>query len=127
MKPNAEKSLIFAIMLVCALFRVVNLESIPAWHWDEGVNLNIASNLLEGESRWFSLRYLWIPHPPMYYAVAASVIKVLGESIAAIRVLSILYALATTYLLYLIGRRVSVFVGYLAPLFHALHPAAIYW
>lgn len=49
---------LLSIILLSLLLRLPNLEVLPYWDWDEGVNQNIAWNLGEGKAQWFALNYV---------------------------------------------------------------------
>jgi len=117
-----------AVVIVTAFtLRVVNLESIPRWDWDEGANLDIAMNLMDGRSRLFAMEYLWLPHPPLYYAVASSLMGA-GDGILALRVLSLCTSVATTVVIYLIGREFGgARTGFASSMAYAVYPEAVYW
>lgn len=126
-----NKILLAAIILVTLLIRAYNIETIPTWNWDEGVNLNIASNLADGKSQQFALKYTWVPHPPLYFLVLTPILKVSETSlntIIALRLLSIAYSIGTVLLIYLIGRQIKdEKTGLTAALFYSLYPAAVFW
>ena len=116
------------IILITATLRLPDLSILPKWDWDEGVHFNIAHNLQEGRSEWFSIRYYWVPHPPLYYIAAGAFMNATSNNIASMRLLSVIYALATATLIYYITcELMDETAGLLAGIFFALHPAAAYW
>lgn len=118
----------FLILLAFALIWVPNLGTIPAWYWDEGVNLNYAKNLAGGRALWFDLEYAFVPHPPLYIILTASAVTVFGESIMVLRVLSVALNLAIAVVIYLIGSKLRDHAtGLMATALFAVYPAAVYW
>ncbi|VVB54756.1 Dolichyl-phosphate-mannose-protein mannosyltransferase [uncultured archaeon] len=119
---------IFLILLVAFFLRAINLETVPFWQWDEGVNNHIAWNLAHGESRWFALAYRWVPHPPLYFALLGIALRLLGYSIIVGRLFNVGLSIATCYLTYRIGREIDdEKTGLLAAAAYAVSPYAVYW
>lgn len=116
------------IVFVSIMFRSVSLNTVPAWDWDEGANLNIAMNLLEGRAQWFALKFPFVPHPPLYFIFSALVIKLVGPSILALRVFSVLLSVGATVLVCLTGSRFfGEKTGFVAGIIYSFYPAAVYW
>ncbi|HDI73035.1 MAG TPA: hypothetical protein ENF58_02765, partial [Candidatus Altiarchaeales archaeon] len=69
----------FLIFVIGILLRVWNLDVIPEWDWDDGVNMNIAWNLINGRLQWFSLGYVFVPHPPLFFIILGVLLKVFGN------------------------------------------------
>lgn len=116
------------IVLIALFVRIVNLDVIPIWQWDEGANLNIAGNILEGRAQIFALKHSFIPHPPLYFLIAIPFIKSFGYCLFSLRILSVLASSATAAILYFIGRDFfSEKTGFLAGLVYALYPAAVFF
>lgn len=124
-KHQALLALVFVAFL---LFRLPHIRESPRWYWDEGINLDYSKNLLEGHVRWNCLDYAWIPHPPAYYMMLAGLIKLFGYSMYPARILSVLMGAATTYLLYITGKKISgTRLGLMAACAYTIYPAANYW
>jgi 4-amino-4-deoxy-L-arabinose transferase-like glycosyltransferase len=120
--------LLVLILFIALVLRVPNLYTIPHWFWDEGINLNYGWNLSEGRIQWFSIKYSFIPHPPLYLMALALLVKLSGISIIAARFLSVLYSIPTLILLYLTAVEVSDRkTGLIAAALYAIYPAAVYW
>jgi|GEM_PF-1402514 len=116
------------VLIIALILRVPFLNSIPVWYWDEGAMLSLASNLLEGRMQLFALKYPFVPHPPLYILLASFFVSILGGGILSLRVLTILLGVCTTIILFISGRGAfDIKVGFLAALFYAIHPAAIFW
>jgi 4-amino-4-deoxy-L-arabinose transferase-like glycosyltransferase len=116
------------ILLLGTTFRVWNIETVPHWYWDEGVNMNIAWNLVNGKMLWFSLQYPFVPHPPLFFIISGAFLKFLGNQLVVLRALSVAYSLASIPLLFLIGRKISdEKTGLLSAFLFSIYPAAIYW
>ena len=116
------------ILLLGIIFRIWNLEVIPHWYWDEGVNMNIAWNLANGRMQWFSLSYPFVPHPPLFFIIAAVMLKFFGNQLLVLRGLCVIYGILTILLLYLIGKEMlNKKIALLASFLFAIYPTAIYW
>jgi 4-amino-4-deoxy-L-arabinose transferase-like glycosyltransferase len=119
---------LFFIILLGLLLRLPYLDVLPYWDWDEGVNQNIAGNLADGKSQWFSLKYVWVPHPPLYLAACALMLKTLGNGIYSMRLLSVGYSLLTIMLVYLLGKEIAdKKTGLISALLFSVYPKAVYW
>ena len=129
MKDTLGIKLIFLLILLSVIIlRIPNLETIPYWHWDEGVNMNISHNLSEGRLLWFSLRYVFVPHPPLFFVVTGILLRILGNELIVLRGLSVFYSIITTIFIYLIGKELfNKKTGLLASFLFAIYPCAIYW
>ena len=77
--------------------RVPQLEVLPHWYWDEGVNLNVAWNLSLGRARMFAMQYPFVPHPPLFFLINAVVIRLFGLSLLACRGMSVLMGLISLF------------------------------
>ena len=120
--------ILLLILLLGITFRIWNLETIPHWYWDEGVNMNIAWNLANGKMQWFCLSYPFVPHPPLFFIIAAFTLKLLGNELLVLRGLSVFYGILTILLLYLIGKEMfNKKIGLLSAFLFAIYPTAIYW
>ncbi|MFC2154258.1 ArnT family glycosyltransferase [Candidatus Altiarchaeota archaeon] len=119
-----------AILLIAILFRAYDLAFFPLWDWDEGVNLDLTCNLLNGEARSFALNYSFMPHPPLYFLAGAAWLKIstLPCSIYALRLFSVFLSLISICLLYLVAKRIGgVFLGLSSSFLLAIYPTAIYF
>lgn len=122
------KILIAVILLLTLFLRAYDIEAMPNWYWDEGVNLNTASNLVDGKAQQFALKYAWVPHPPLYFMVLVPLLKVVGDKIIALRVLSIAYSLMTVLVIYLVGKQmIDSKTGLVAALLYSVYPSAVFW
>ncbi|MGB8166233.1 MAG: glycosyltransferase family 39 protein [Chthoniobacteraceae bacterium] len=65
---------------------------------------------------------------PLYHYITGAVVKVFGENLWAVRLPSVVFAVATALLLYLCGSRLlrSRWLGLAALALYAIHPFAIY-
>jgi len=129
MEKRYQTLLILLVILSISLtFRIWNLETIPHWYWDEGVNMNIAWNLANGKMQWFCIRYAFVPHPPLFFIIAGIALKLFGNELLVLRGLTALYGVLTTLILYFVGR--DLFdrrMGLLTSLLYAVYPTAIYF
>ena len=85
-------------------------------------------HLAEGRAQWFALKFPFVPHPPLYFIVAAGFIKFLGASVLSLRVLAVLLSLAYIIVIYRIGSELfGEGVGLLAGVVYAVYPVSVYW
>ncbi len=105
---------------------MINLRTNPGWYLDEGCNLNIASNLLNGQLRLFSVPYYFFPRLPLYPLLIALSVKLLGTDILAIRIPSMIFGALTGIFVYLAGKELyGKRVGALSLALFALFPLGI--
>lgn len=120
--------LLFTILILAGIFRIPNLQEMPHWAWDEGANMNIASNLAEGKMQWFSLEYSFVPHPPLFFMLVAPFLNILGNQLLVMRALTVLIGLCSVLLLYLIGTRFfNKKLALAATFLYAIYPHAVYF
>jgi 4-amino-4-deoxy-L-arabinose transferase-like glycosyltransferase len=93
-----------AIVALAAALRLPHLASNPGWDGDEGYNYNIALNLAHGHHQMFALDFVFVQHPPLFFALAAGLFRLLGPSMLALRLLSVAFCLGTLALLPALGR-----------------------
>ncbi len=116
------------ILLIALALRLPNLERVPYWYWDEGVNMNIAWNLVNGMALWFSLKFPFMPHPPLFFMVGGILLQMFGNELIVMRALSVFYGILTTATIYLIAREFfSERISLLSAFLFAIYPVAIYW
>lgn len=128
MKRNHCLLFLFAILLIGIVLRSWNLETIPHWFWDEGVNMHISWNLANGRMQWFCLKYAFAPHPPLYFLIASFLLESFGNELIVLRGLSVIYSILTILLVYLIGSKMfGERIGLLSSLLLAIYPTAVYW
>ncbi len=90
--------------------------------------MNIAWNLANSELAWFCLKYVFVPHPPLFFMVAAFMLKVFGNELLVLRGLCAFYSILTVIVVYLVSREISgKKTGLLSALLFAIYPTAIYW
>jgi 4-amino-4-deoxy-L-arabinose transferase-like glycosyltransferase len=95
---------LLAIVALAAALRLPHLASNPGWDGDEGYNYNIALNLAHGHHQMFALDFVFVQHPPLFFALAAGLFRLLGPSMLALRLLSVAFCLGTLALLPALGR-----------------------
>ncbi|MFH1126305.1 MAG: glycosyltransferase family 39 protein [Candidatus Altiarchaeota archaeon] len=116
------------VLLLSMLFRFYNLDIVPKWDFDEGYNMRYSYDLLNGEILWFSIKYTFIPHPPLFFMAYALVIKFFGVGISTIRILVALCGVATTIFVYMAGKEMfGQKVGVLAAFIYAVTPEVVFW
>lgn len=117
-----------AVVFVAVFVRSVNLDHVPRWDWDEGVNLDITLNLVEGKSQMFALKYPFFPHPPLFFILASAFIKLFGASLLSLRIYAVSLSIATTILIYLISSRLfGEKKAFISGMLYAVYPVAVYW
>lgn len=115
-----------AILVLAAVLRLANLASVPGWWPDEGVMLNIATNLSHGKMQMFSFTYPMNPHPPLFFLLAVPFIKIFGSSILTTRLISALLGTITVFVVYEIGKKIKdSLAGIVAALLVACLPSVI--
>lgn len=126
---NSREGFILLIIIVSSIFlRFWNLGSIPHWDWDEGVNMDISWNLINGRLQWGCLSYPFVPHPPFFFMVTGLLLKFFGNDLIVLRALCALLGVGTTFLVYLIGRNLlGERIGLLSGLLYAVYPSALYF
>src|SRR5581483_9631350 len=123
---------LLAILSLAALVRLPHLASNPGWDGDEGYNYNIALNLAQGRHQMFALDFVFVQHPPLYFALAAGLFRLFGPSMLALRLLSVAFCLCKMALLpalaramagpMSVDRRTEARMGLLAALVYAVWP-----
>lgn len=106
---QVETAVVAAVVVVACVLRF--LTTSPLW-LDEALSVNIASLPLGDIPE--ALRH--DGHPPLYYFLLHAWMDVVGDSDAAVRALSGVFALATLPLAFVLGRRRAGRVGGLAAL-----------
>ena len=84
-----------ALLVLAAAVRLANLATAPGWDGDEGYNYNIALNLMHGRHQMFALDFAFVQHPPLFFALAAGLFRLLGPSMLALRLLAVAFSLGT--------------------------------
>lgn len=116
------------ILLLQSLFLFSNISDMPRWYWDDGINMEIAWNLANGEMRLYSLTYPFMPHPPLFFIVLAALLKIFGNELVVLRCLTAALSLATTVVVYFTGKKLSGGkLGLTAAFLYAIYPDNIYW
>lgn len=114
------------IIVVAILLRFVNLYKVPGWWPDEGVMLNIATNLSHWRMQMFSFIYPMNPHPPLFFLLGTVFIKFFGSSILTLRTLSAVLGTLTVIITFFTGRKLKDnTTGLLAAALVAVTPAII--
>ncbi len=128
-RPSAAiEATLMAIILLAALWlRVVDLETHPGIHGDEGERGIAARNIVEGQPIPF-FGFSWGGVPAPYFYGLAPLIGALGSTMFAIRLFSVGWGLAAVWLVYRIGRRLwGVHAGLIAGGLLAVLPIAIHF
>ena len=119
---------LLVVVLFSIVFRFYSLDTTPPWDFDEGYNMRYSFDLINGEILWFSIKYTFMPHPPLFMLAYALVIKYLGVSVYTIRLLTAFYGVLTTIAIYFVGKEMfNRKVGFLASAVYAFMPEIIFW
>jgi 4-amino-4-deoxy-L-arabinose transferase-like glycosyltransferase len=95
---------LLTIVALAAALRLPHLASNPGWDGQEGYNYNIAFNLAHGHHQMFAQDFVFVQHPPLFFALAAGLFRLLGPSMLALRLLSVAFCLGTLALLPALAR-----------------------
>src|SRR5581483_10324553 len=98
---------LLAILGLAALLRLPHLATNPGWDGAEGYNYNLALNLMQGRHQMFALDFVFVQHPPLYFALAAGLFRLFGPSMLALRLLSVAFCLGTLALLPALARAMA--------------------
>jgi 4-amino-4-deoxy-L-arabinose transferase-like glycosyltransferase len=98
---------LISLLILAALLRFSNLESNPGWFSDEGSDLNIARNLMEGRFQYFAITGtpLVAARVPLFHVLLDGAFLVWGDSLEAARRLTATAGFLTIILLYLATRQ----------------------
>jgi 4-amino-4-deoxy-L-arabinose transferase-like glycosyltransferase len=125
---SKNKALLLLIVFLAAFFRFSDLGLCPSWDYDEGVNMNISWNLLNGQFLWFNHKYAFVPHPPLFFIVVGTILKIFGNELIILRSLSAFYGILTTIVLYCVGKEmIDERFGLLMSFLFAIYPNAIFF
>lgn len=115
--------MIYLVLLLGLFLRIINIDQ-SLW-LDEAISANAAKSFsFPGLINEFSPGDT---HPPGYYLLLKGWSSVFGYSEVAMRFLSVLFSLLAIYVIYLIGKTVSVQSGLLAATLLAISPLHIYY
>ena len=116
--------MIFLILIFSFFVRALSLNQ-SLW-WDEAINVVFAkSNSL----LWFMTKYpIGDFHPPGWFAILWIWGRLFGFSEVSVRLPSVIFGVATVFIVYLIGKSLfSKKVGLVSALFFSLAPLGIYY
>ncbi len=109
------------LILLAALVVFLRLPALPqsVVDWDESIYLLMARSMLHGHAPYTAI---WDNKPPGLYMLFAAAQIAFGQTVLAIRLLAIAAVTATSFLLWLYGRRVwgGWAIGALAGLFYVI-------
>src|SRR5664280_1961296 len=115
-----------ALTALAIYLRFAHLLETPGWDGDEGYNLSIASNLAQGRLQMYSFRYAFVQHPPLFYLLAAGLMRLWTPGLLAVRALSAACGVLTIGAVGLLGARLGGRgIGIAAALFLLLWPQAV--
>lgn len=125
LRRSHEVLLATAMLLLAAALRLADLEHHPGIFGDEGERGLEARTIAEGRpAPFFGYGWWGIPNP-YFYSVAA-MLRILGDGLTALRMLSVLSGVAAVFFVYGTGRLLfGVRAGLLAGTFLAVSPLAL--
>jgi mannosyltransferase len=115
--------ILIGILILAAVLRWISIATESLW-------------LDESYSWWDaqqSLHDLWTlvpqcdPHPPLYFFLLKGWLDLFGDSLTAMRSLSMVFGIATVAMVFLAGRAITPGIGRLAGLLFAVDPYQIYF
>jgi 4-amino-4-deoxy-L-arabinose transferase-like glycosyltransferase len=124
-----EWVLLLLILGIAAFLRFHNLAENPAWYTDEATHVEIARNLLAGETRYFAIEdsFLLFARLPLFEWILAGCFRIFGTGMLTLRALTATLGLLTVILLYAMNRSIhrSSAVALFAALAYAIFPLAV--
>jgi 4-amino-4-deoxy-L-arabinose transferase-like glycosyltransferase len=118
-----------AILALAAFLRFYNLRTNPGWYPDEGTDLDIARNLLNGEIRYFALNdsTMLVARPLTMHLILAGLFLLFDSTdILVFRILAVSCNLFTILVMGTWGRRIwGTGAALLAALMFAIFPNAV--
>jgi hypothetical protein len=123
---NPYMLILLLIVLVSIFFRFINIDTKPLWYADEGANLNIAWNLINGRMQLYAVTYPFMPHPPLFYLLLGGALKVFGYNLVVGRLITATLGVLTTIVLYFLGKTLwNKKLGLISSFLFAIFPLAI--
>lgn len=101
--------IIFGVLLISILWALIylpNLRTNPKWYGDESMVLEEAWTMAQGHPRYGPMQMNFLnpnPHPPIYLLTLAVSMRCFGKDIFAGRILQVLIALATAFIIFWVG------------------------
>ena len=104
------------LVLLALALRLPRLVETPAWDGDEGYNVELAWQLLQGRAQAFAVTQSYVQHPVLYYALLAPLLALFGPELGVARALSAVSSALACGVLYLavyqtLGVRAAVLGG----------------
>lgn len=123
---NPSNLLFLLIVALSAFLRLWGIGNNPLWYPDEGANLNIAWNLINGRMQMFAVTYPFMPHPPLFYLISGLALKIFGYNLLVGRILTAIYGVITTVVLFYLGKALlNEKLGLIASFLFSIFPLAI--
>jgi 4-amino-4-deoxy-L-arabinose transferase-like glycosyltransferase len=119
------------IVLIAALVRYPNLGVNPGWYSDEGMLVDIANHLNNGEVQYMALKgpLLMVGRPPLFVNLLALAFRLAGPGILTLRILTATLGIISVVMLYLMIRgclgEKGIPLAFLSALMLTLSPMAI--
>ena len=124
-RPSLEVLLAAAMLVLAAVLRLADIENHPGIFGDEGERGLEARAIAEGRPMPF-FGYGWWGVPNLYFYSVAALLRLFGDGLTALRMLSVLSGVAAVYFVYGIGRLLfGARAGLLAGTFLAVSPLAL--
>jgi|GEM_PF-663721 4-amino-4-deoxy-L-arabinose transferase-like glycosyltransferase len=123
---------VFILIVLFAFYlRMINLEANPGWYSDEGTQIEIAHNLMNGDIQYFSINQstLLVARMPLFSLLLAAIFKVFGVGILQLRIFTAILGISTITTLYfvvssILGNKSGLFPLLTAFIF-SIYPSAI--
>lgn len=123
---KAWKFLLICLLLGCGFLRAYKIDFQPLDDDEYASTQAVLAIAEHGVPRYTD--EVHYTRSPLYHYITGGVVKIFGGNLWAVRLPSVLFAVATALLLYICGSRLlrSRWLGLAALLLYALHPFAIY-
>lgn len=126
-----EYLIVFLLLVFASYLRLTNLESNPGIYSDEGTQIEIAQNLVEGKTQYYSLNQstLIIGRLPLFSFLLSLVFRLFGVGILQLRSFTAFLGIVTILFLYIalksILRNQSKSIPLISVFLFSINPSAI--
>lgn len=123
-----ELLLLLLILCLAGYFRILHLDSYPGLYNDEGTQINIAMNMLQGKTEYLGVQdsLLLFMRMPLYPFLLSIIFRFVSPGLEAVRIFSASLGLLTIALVFFISRdlfdKKGATIGLLAALALAIYP-----
>jgi len=121
-----ERCILPTIIALATFLRFWNLKYNPLWYGDEGINLNLAMNAIEGHPQLDAIKYPFLPHAPLFMSIVGFLLKIFGNDILVLRSVTATLGVLTVPAVYLLGSELlDRKAGLLTAFFYAILPLPV--